>query len=184
MFPKSVPESVPEDLPSNEVKTKEDLMTSDVDSTNEEEEAKVDKASTNFFSLGLFLFVLAHFLIRVEKNVTSPLGPGDSLSPGQWKSKCGMVGILPTSDCNPSSIEMGRDGTFKVFEGKDLVFSLTGATCTAADDKCTEDLIVESDGTIKIGGKVGKVATKASVPLSPWPFVEGVGISNGKGKWY
>lgn len=182
--PSSLPESVPEEPSSPEPKETIDIVPEKKEEKPAVSEVKEEKESINFFSTALMLAVLFHFLMKIERNITSPLGPGDSLALGQWKSKCGMAGLLPMSDCSPAAVEMGRDGVFSVYKGEEIVFSLTGSTCSDDDDDdCVDGLIVEDDGTVMIGGVVGKVSTKSLIPLNPWPFVEGVGITSGKWKW-
>eukprot|EP00978_Attheya_sp_CCMP212_P034863 scaffold148694_cov60-Attheya_sp.AAC.1 len=104
--------------------------------------------------------------------VTTPLAPGQALSPGHFRSKCGFGSFLPEvlSKCNTSStLVMGRDGVLRMYDGRSVAWEMAGTICK---DDCVPGAVLGEDGYITIGGKQVYVVT-GDVPnsLAPWPFM-------------
>mmetsp|Transcript_12467 Transcript_12467/g.15801 ORF Transcript_12467/g.15801 Transcript_12467/m.15801 type:complete len:407 (-) Transcript_12467:286-1506(-) len=134
---------------------------------------KKEKKSSNHFVIGILFAIFAHLFYKAHMNFSSPLAPGSTLSPGKSKSACGLLGFLPFYSCPELSMTMGTDGVLSVFDGGEVVFSLTGKVCGDEDD-CTGGVVVSDNGSLLIGGELAKASMKALTAVTPWPFSEDV----------
>lgn len=149
-----------------------------LDYSEEEESPAEKKAESAGMSLSGLLFTVILFgvigfsLKLVQDYVTTPLAPGQALSPGHFRSKCGFGSFLPDllSKCNTSStLVMGRDGVLRMYDGRTVAWEMAGSVCK---DDCVPGAVLGEDGYITIGGKQVYVVT-GDVPgsLAPWPFM-------------
>eukprot|EP01083_Nonionella_stella_P312784 1120077_1 len=76
---------------------------------------------------------------------------------------------------------MGTDGVLKVYEGDEVVFSLSGGVCDENDEECSNGVVVQEDGTLLIGGEKAKAKSKSktTTELTPWPFSEDLVFKTG-----
>jgi len=123
------------------------------------------------------LAIFAHLILKVHVHYTSPLGPGDVLSPGRSRGSCGLTRFNPSVDCEPSVITMGEDGVLTVTKGEEVVYQLEGTFCDSGDAECVPGLSIGEDGRLKLNGARGKVVTKPVADLTPWPFSEDVTVT-------
>jgi len=147
-----------------------------------------ETSSFSFFNLFFITSALAlAYLFNIHNEITSPVSIGDTLSPGQSRNECG---VIPVPFCVPAiTLNMGLDGLLQVLNADgETIFSLTGSTCDedVDSDECVPGALFKGDGDVIIGGMTTKPPkNKSQIPLSPWPFVEGVARSTGKkGVWF
>jgi len=128
------------------------------------------------FLFGALIMVLIAFMYKVQENITSPLQPGDILSPGQWRSRCGVFSSLPKeyTGCSPSKVLLTEDATFHMYEDNDIVLTIQGSLCSnnkKNKKNCVDGVEVQDDGSIHLGGTlVQYVNSNEPISLSPWPF--------------
>jgi len=139
-------------------------------------------------SRGVFMVLLviaAAVIIQVvQMSVTAPLGPGQSLSPNAFMSKCGYKTFLPGSSCEESSLIMGDDSVLTLYgpSGK-TEWEIVGEACGAGDEGCKNGLFFNEDKTLTIGKKAIKQATVyGDASFSPFPFTELPKLKITKGK--
>ena len=97
---------------------------------------------------------------------------GLNVPPGTWRSKCGLLSILPS--CANAYLEVGDDGSVIVYDDeKEIAMKLKGATCAGNLD-CTDGLLVLEDGSVTVGGKVVKTVNvyDEDMKMTPWPFAD------------
>lgn len=131
------------------------------------------------------LMVLVAIILQAGNMfLSAPIKAGTTLKPGTWKSKCGLLGLLPPlplekyeflPQCTNSFLEVHSDGTVSIKDAeKELDVLMTGGVCKEDDEECSDGLVVDDDGKVLIGGTQVKTAyvygeTKS---LNPWPFEE------------
>lgn len=152
--------------------------------------------------LGL-LVIFAIVIFSLDSFLKSPIKAGVPLKPGSWRSKCGILGLVPAdltasitgllpadltasiTDCTNAFLEVHSDGTVSI-SGADseLAYLMAGAVCDEGDEDCVSGLILGEDGNVAIGGKKIKSAYKygEGTSLSPWPFEESPKLKM-KGSW-
>lgn len=147
-------------------------------------------ASTAKVILILLLTVSVVPLVFLQLTITSPLGPGDRLVPGQFRRKCGITSITKESynGCNELSAEFDEDGVLTVYnlgsmlsDQKNILYRLMPS------DKRSKNggsLRVGPNGSLSIGGKpvVVEVPSKLDPILHPWPFAMEVNLQKPKRK--
>lgn len=133
-----------------------------------------NKSSGSSKTMTVALVVLVALILQVlHIYVTAPIKLEDTLSPGIWLSKCGLMTILPS--CEDSYMHIGRDGVVTHYgPSKEITWQMEGSVCDKEDENCTPGMVVQEDGKIVIGGKPIKYLTAyvKQVELSPWPFVD------------
>jgi len=157
------------------------------------EEAKGGERSAEKSSSGgvvatlvsLFIPILiAAIFYKLNEFVTSPLRPGDVLYPGLFRSKCGVLSVLPESitNCEPALVKMGTDGVLTMYRGGEVVWEMKGGVCKEDDETCVPGATLGEDGKITIAGtRVKHTGTKNEL-VNPWPFdTEG---ASGDGGWF
>lgn len=130
------------------------------------------------------LALIAVLMQAAHSFLSSPIQVGKTLKPGTWKSKCGLLGLLPPlpldeysllPECTNSFLEVHGDGSVSIRDAaKELDVLLKGSVCGTEDEDCVDGLVLEEDGKVLIGGtqvKSGFVYGESS-GLSPWPFDE------------
>lgn len=138
----------------------------------------------SIFPTIVMLTCIVIILQAANKFLSAPIQVGTPLKPGTWKSKCGLLGLLPPlpleqydflPQCTNAFLEVHDDGTVSIKDAeKELDVLMKGGVCKEDDDSCLQGLVLQQDGKVMIGGKQVKTAylfgeTKA---LSPWPFEE------------
>jgi hypothetical protein len=139
----------------------------------------------SIFPTIVMLALVAIILQAANMVLSAPIQVGTPLKPGTWKSKCGLLGLLPPlpleqyeflPQCTNAFLEVHDDGTVSIKDaGKELDVLMKGGVCKEDDDdSCLQGLLLQEDGKVMIGGKQVKTAflygeTKT---LSPWPFEE------------
>lgn len=180
------PALTPEEPKVEEAKTEETLKP--IEETKPKEtptekatEEKPKPESSNNFAIGLIFAVFAHLFIRAHSCISTPLAPGSTMGIGKTKSQCGLLGSLPFYSCGPKSMTMGTDGVLKVYEGDEVVFSLSGGVCDENDEECSNGVVIQEDGTLLIGGEKAKAKSKSktTTELTPWPFSEDLVFKTG-----
>lgn len=139
--------------------------------------------------LVVLIAILLPMAWKYQELVTAPLSPGQVISPGERRSKCGILSILPKSynDCTASYIEMDRSGTLRVFNHENLeTVTLTGGTCDTKksiknNESCVPGALVQDNGRLLIGGVSPTMSGDKTLSLSPWPFAQR--ITNKRGKY-
>ncbi len=163
---------------------KDTLQEANKESTDASDSSAVaaPKSGSSFGLLIVFIAIMVPMIWKYQAVVTSPLSPGDIISPGEKRSKCGILSLLPesTSECTPSYIEMGRDGVLTIFNEEDGVVTLTGGECENAEDDCILGTLVTETGQLLIGGMTPKLSGNKKYELSPWPFTESIFSKRGK----
>jgi len=152
-------------------------------STTESSSSETQESSSymNLLIIAAVIAYVTHSIVNFQGQITTPLGPGSTLVPGAWKSRCGLV---QSNGCKPAYIEMGLDGTLQIVENEGISFSLIGNVCGEEEEDCIPGAVIQENGTIRIGGSVPKLGRKSKFPVNPWPFVEGVGSAKGKKAWF
>lgn len=165
-------------------------------------ESKVQTKSTSLVIINVLigiLLVLAVVLVSVQLNLTRALRPGDVLTVGESRSKCGLLDYIPSRHrhripaCqNPMTITLEDDGVLTIYKGgkydddnrtalvrmKSLDPQVKYCedsnidTCEVMDNLVAE---VSNNGTVTIGQKLAKITMAANddltdSSLSPWPF--------------
>lgn len=138
-----------------------------------------EEDDTNYFFIGVLFAIFAHLFFKAHLSISAPLAPGSTLAMGKYRSSCGLLGSVPYYPCEPKSVNMGTDGILEVFEGEELIFSLEGKVCAIDSEGCVDGVVIEEDGTLKIGGEEAKAKMKTTSTLSPWPFSEDVVYKTG-----
>jgi hypothetical protein len=140
--------------------------------------------------LMLLLTVSVVPLTFLQLTITSPLGPGDRLVPGQFRRKCGITSVTKEAynGCNELSAEFDQNGVLTVYnlgsmlsDNKKVLYRLMSL------DKRNNNggsLRVGPDGSLSIGGKpvVVEVPYKSDPILHPWPFAMEVNLQKPKRK--
>ncbi len=129
-------------------------------------------------------------LAFLQLTITSPLGPGDRLVPGQFRRKCGITSLTKQSynGCNEMSAEFDQAGVLTVYNlGSMLSDQKTILYRLMPSDKRSKSggsLRVGPDGSLSIGGKpvVVEVPSKSDPILHPWPFAMEVNLQKPKRK--
>ncbi|KAL3938287.1 MAG: hypothetical protein SGBAC_006769 [Bacillariaceae sp.] len=136
----------------------------------------------SIFPTIIMLALIAVLLQAANSFLSSPIRVGKTLKPGTWKSKCGLLGLVPSSpldkflpECTNSFLEVHGDGSVSIRDAdKELDVLMTGGVCGEEDEDCVDGLVLEEEGKVLIGGmqvKSGFVYGD-STELSPWPFEE------------
>jgi hypothetical protein len=91
--------------------------------------------------------ILSLLIYQVHIHFTTPLAPGDILSPGRSRGFCGLNRFSPLQTCHPSTISINDQGILSVtnnygdivyqLEGKNLVFF--GSAIQAEEAKCKKN---------------------------------------------
>ena len=119
-------------------------------------------------------------LLAVHMFLVAPMEPGQTLMPGLWKVKCGMLSLLPS--CQNAALEMNFHGELTYYgPGRTKEWVMQGGVCPSDGTAgCVRGLKVQPDGSVEIGGKKIKTVTtfgKEGPELSPWPFEEAPKVS-------
>jgi len=142
------------------------------------EPSKEPKPSSMSFITYAVLGIIIGLVFRIHQRIASPMKLGDTLSPGQIRSQCG---IFPATFCKSATLEMGFDGVLQVLQDEEVKFSMQGSDCSDKET-CVPGAVLESDGLF-IGGEKAIFAKKSEISLTPWPFVEGTHLKHGKLSW-
>jgi hypothetical protein len=130
------------------------------------------------------LALIAIILKATNMILSAPIQVGTPLKPGTWKSKCGLLGLLPQlpleqyeflPQCTNAFLEVHDDGTVSIKDAeKELDVLMKGGVCKDDDDSCLQGLVLQEDGKVMIGGTQVKTAFLygETKKLSPWPFEE------------
>lgn len=142
-------------------------------SIDEIEPEKKKPVGIKNFSLGLLFGLFVHLFVKTHIHISAPFQPGSTLPLGKFKYSCGLLGPVKGilgPVCEPKTVIMGSDGVLTVLDGDQVVYTVTGSVCAKGAVDCIDGVIVEEDGTFKIGGKKVKAKGKPSINLTPWPF--------------
>lgn len=146
-------------------------------------EIKTEKSGDASIFPTIIMLAIVGVLLQVAHSfLSSPIQVGKPLKPGTWKSKCGLLGLVPPSpldkygiipECTNSFLEVHGDGSVSIRDAaKELDVLMEGGVCGEEDEDCVDGLVLEEDGKVLIGGtqvKSGFVYGD-STGLSPWPF--------------
>eukprot|EP00980_Cylindrotheca_fusiformis_P002953 scaffold683_cov124-Cylindrotheca_fusiformis.AAC.22 len=137
-----------------------------------------------FPTIAMMVLVVS-ILVGGNMFLSAPIKVGTTLKPGTWKSKCGLLGLLPPlplekfeflPQCTNAFLEVHNDGTVSIKDAeKELDVLMTGEVCGEDDESCSQGLVLEDDGTVLIGGaqvKTAYVYGEETKALDPWPFAE------------
>lgn len=131
----------------------------------------------------IVLAVVVAILIQVvHMSVTAPLGPGHTLSPNGFISKCGYKALVPAF-CEEATLSMDEDGVLTLYDSQgDVEWQMSGSVCVD-DNKCKNGLAVNDDGSLEIGGKrVNVAAIYGQAQFAPWPFTVSPSVRLVKGR--
>ena len=142
-----------------------------------QEPTKSAKSSKSSKSPAVFPFIAVVALIAIlfqaaHNYISAPIISGLVVAPGTWRSKCGLLSLLPS--CENAYLEVNDDGSVAVYDSdKELAMKLKGAACTG-DFDCVDGLLVLEDGSVTIGGKIVKTVNvyDEDMEMTPWPFAE------------
>jgi hypothetical protein len=140
-----------------------------------------DSDQKSLFPTIVMLAVFAIIIQSAHSFLSLPIQVGVPLKPGTWKSRCGLVGLLPPPvqefvsaqdfyKCTNSFLEVHNDGTVTIQDSsKEVDVLLKGKK-----KECADGLVLEENGKLYMCGSQIKTAylygeTKS---LSPWPFAE------------
>ena len=198
--------SIEEDLPAPSIEKEENVILDEDEGTTEkanpEDPRWIEKANSSMVECeeplqsssiyNIFMVIIAAFLIVVaaivdmQLHITSPLSPGDFLEAGEWRSQCGLFGILLDNpaeklfDCNPLTLELDENGALSLYDSMDKQSrKIIWVMRSSADIELSArpSVFVDSeDGTVLIGGERAFVefideSAITHNPFSPWPFV-------------
>lgn len=116
----------------------------------------------------------------VHKSITTPIHPGQVVSPGIVLSKCGLNF---SSSCEKAHLEV-QPGIVSYYEDKELAWVIHGSVCPddrIKDKTCINGLEFKEDRTLWLGGDPVKWLERHSQTgpkdaimayLVPWPFSE------------
>ena len=132
-----------------------------------------------------FPILLAAIIYKLNEYVTSPLKPGDVLAPGLFRSKCGVLSMLPESitNCDPALVKMGTDGVLTMYRGGEIVWEMKGGVCKEEDESCVPGATLGEGSKVTIAGVKVKQTGKKDELMSPWPF-DTEGASDGGGGFF
>lgn len=171
---KEVPTTLLSPKPIEESKSR--VLPGVSESSSAESSVKTNESSVNAFPIIAALAILAIVLQATHNFITAPIEVGVPLPPGTRRSKCGLVGYLPTQfspSCTNSYLEVNGDGTVSVFgEDRELDMLMVGAVCSK--EECLDGILMDADGIVYIGGKRVRslLAYGADTTITPWPFEE------------
>lgn len=171
---KEVPTTLLSPKPIEESKSR--VLPGVSESSSAESSVKTNESSVNAFPIIAALAILAIVLQATHNFITAPIEVGVPLPPGTRRSKCGLVGYLPTQfspSCTNSYLEVNGDGTVSVFgEDRELDMLMVGAVCSK--EECLDGILMDADGLVYIGGKRVRslLAYGADTTITPWPFEE------------
>ena len=131
---------------------------------------------------GVVALIMAFSVLKFfHAYISSPIQPGQIISPGLVISKCGLLNGWPLIGprCNRAYLEV-TSGTVSYYEGKELAWMIHGHSCPADDASCIDGLEFKTDGSLMMGGvpiysfewHTVRDADHPNDQLSPWPFTE------------
>mmetsp|Transcript_26104 Transcript_26104/g.38902 ORF Transcript_26104/g.38902 Transcript_26104/m.38902 type:complete len:459 (-) Transcript_26104:518-1894(-) len=135
------------------------------------------------------VMLMTSVLVDVQRKITSPLGPGDSLEVGEWRSKCGLWGIIPIEEfmgCKPMTLEFQSNGSLSLHDSSSEHRSLLWEIKVDENEDKDEDedidfhFIISEAGKILINGEEPhfvSITDDGKSSLQPWPFTDAVNIS-------
>jgi hypothetical protein len=132
----------------------------------------VSKRTAFNSALSIVFFAFLAFGLEVSHYyMSSPLEPGQRLSPGSTITKCGLLFFLPTCETNPR-LEMSSDGVMTMYKDANTVeWQIVGGVCESFESGCMNGAVLHEDGSLVIGGTpVLTVTVMGSSTMSPWPF--------------
>jgi hypothetical protein len=132
---------------------------------------KKDQGGKLFAPIIPVVALLVLVLHTYHNIITTPIQVGIPLSPGTWRSRCGLLTYFPFSECVNAHLEVHDDGTVAIFNDiNELDMMLVGSMCTV--EECVDGILLEEDGKVYVGGRLVKSAARFDddSPLSPWPF--------------
>ena len=121
-----------------------------------------------------FLIALVAAVLQVfHLYISTPIKPGNVVSPGVWLSKCGLLFFLPSCENAYFSLDKNGKATYSD-ANQTTVWVMEGGVCDESDESCTPGMVVGVDGNIVIGGKNVKQATTyvKGFDMDQWPFAE------------
>mmetsp|Transcript_23302 Transcript_23302/g.35953 ORF Transcript_23302/g.35953 Transcript_23302/m.35953 type:complete len:456 (-) Transcript_23302:467-1834(-) len=132
------------------------------------------------------VMLMTSVLVDVQRKITTPLGPGDSLEVGEWRSKCGLWGIIPLDikefvGCKPMTLEFQSNGSLSLHDSSSEHRSLLWELKVDQNEEEDNDfhLTVNEAGKILINGEEPhfvSVNDDGRSSLQPWPFTDAVNI--------
>jgi len=114
-----------------------------------------------------FIAALAVYVKQYNQHISSPLGYGDILYPGEKRHKCGLLRFLPEerTDCHSFTLENDGTGSVGLYDGNELLWQLHVPTC---DQGCA--LTFNDNGKVFIGEREAVFSITSPSNVSPWPF--------------
>jgi len=114
-----------------------------------------------------FIAALAIYVKHYNQHISSPLGYGDILYPGEKRHKCGLLRFLPEerTDCHSFTLENDGTGSVGLYDGNELLWQLHVPTC---DQGCA--LTFNDNGKVFIGEREAVFSITSPSNVSPWPF--------------
>jgi len=125
---------------------------------------------------------LMAYLICYQISITQPLRPGDTLRPGRYRSRCGILSIFPEkyTGCHPATFHLGNDGVLSVRDRSSYTSSFWSiwkskklATSKLAKYCWNKELKVDHDGRMSYCGLDIKMQLSDTIMdryVSLWPF--------------
>ena len=121
----------------------------------------------------IFVLILIAVVLRgIHSHISSPITPGVRMRPGTWRSRCGLLGFLPS--CQNAFIQVNDDGTMNLFNDEpSLAMKLKGNACNGRKG-CRDGVVLHDNGSVSIGGQLAKtiVSYKKDMDITPWPFTK------------
>lgn len=133
------------------------------------------------YSIGILLICTAvtSLLHSYHRRLTAPIGPGDSFSVGDRRSRCGLLAILPSKLTNCSDFILHHD------DAGNICLFLAGSIWNKQNQALWRlypigeinrhrgaGMEIAADGTVTIGGLEVALEVVGNIPpaLYPWPF--------------
>lgn len=149
----------------------ETTTTPPTDTTTETTDREFMSIFSNILS-GAAMAMFSLVLLQTHQHYKAPLHPGDLLSPGSWRSPCGLLKSIPSSlyTCDRSTLRMETNGHLSLYNDEnEAVFSLYGEdVCDGTKSKCF-GATVDSDGILEVAG-AAPITLVGSIPTNGWPF--------------
>jgi len=125
---------------------------------------------------------LMAYLICYQISITQPLRPGDTLRPGRYRSRCGILSIFPEkyTGCHPATFHLGNDGVLSVRDRSSYTSSFWSiwkskklSTSKLAKYCWNKELKVDHDGRMSYCGLDIKMQLSDKIMdryVNLWPF--------------
>ena len=124
------------------------------------------------FVVAVLCVLLAVGFQTVHLSLSLPVKRGQSLPPGTWLIKCGLVPTFLTG-CKNAYFNVDSNGFVTLYNANyEVEWEMQGAICAENDEDCVNGLVLNDEKKIEIGSKVIEELDlyTNSAGLEAWPF--------------